>query len=135
MLTAADANPPDDVDAFIEAHWPAVLDASSDGGEEKVKAKFKNFTEERVRGVLADLDEIDSLLGSLLENWDVYRLGAVERSVLRMGLWELLHTDVPAPVVINEAIDLANWFSSPKSRAIINGVLDKFAKRNKGVEE
>ena len=40
-----------------------------------------------------------------------------------------------APVVINEAIDLANWFSSPKSRAIINGVLDKFAKRSKGAEE
>ena len=96
---------------------------------------FKNFTEERVRGVLANLEEIDSLLGSLLENWDVYRLGAVERSVLRMGLWELIHTDVPAPVVINEAIDLANWFSSPKSRAIINGVLDKFAKRSKGAEE
>ncbi len=136
MLTAADANPPDDVDAFVEAHWPTVIEASSEGGEEeKVKAKFKNFTEERVRGVLANLEEIDSLLGSLLENWDVYRLGAVERSVLRMGLWELIHTDVPAPVVINEAIDLANWFSSPKSRAIINGVLDKFAKRSKGAEE
>jgi N utilization substance protein B len=131
MLTAADANPPEDVDGFIEAHWPAVLDAAfGDDGEWKVKAKYKTFTEERVRGVLANLEELDSLLGSLLENWDVYRLGAVERCVLRMGLWELVHSDIPAPVVINEAIDLANWFSSPKSRAIINGVLDKYAKEH-----
>ena len=74
------------------------------------------------------MEEIDATLGRLLENWDVYRLGTVERAVLRMGVWEILHSDVPSPVVINEAVDLANWFSSPKSRAIVNGVLDKLAK-------
>ena len=48
--------------------------------------------------------------------------------VLRMGIWEMKNSDVPKPVVINEAIDLANWFSSPKSRSLVNGVLDKYAK-------
>ena len=45
-----------------------------------------------------------------------------------MGIWEMKWSDVPKPVVINEAIDLANWFSTPKSRSLVNGVLDKFAK-------
>ena len=48
--------------------------------------------------------------------------------VLRLGVWEMKNTDVPKPVVINEAIDLANWFSSPRSRTLVNGVLDRYAK-------
>ena len=60
--------------------------------------------------------------------WTLDRLGTVERAVLRMGIWEMRSTDVPKPVVINECIDLANWFSGPKTRSIVNGVLDRFAK-------
>ena len=55
--------------------------------------------------------EIDEILVPLLDNWDLYRLGTIERAVLRMGIWEMKWSDVPKPVVINEAIDLANWFS------------------------
>jgi len=43
-------------------------------------------------------------------------------------VWEMKWSDVPKPVVINEAIDLVNWFSSPKSRTLVNGVLDKYGK-------
>ena len=46
-----------------------------------------------------------------------------------MGVWEIRSTDVPKPVVINECVDLANWFSGPKTRAIVNGVLDKIGKQ------
>lgn len=70
------------------------------------------------------------MIEPLLENWDLYRLGTVERTVLRMGIWEIAYSEVPAPVAINEAIDLTNWFSSPKSRTLVNGVLDKYAKLN-----
>ena len=79
-------------------------------------------------GVLDHQTEIDDFLTPLLDNWDLYRLGTIERVVLRMGIWEMKWSDVPKPVVINEAIDLANWFSTPKSRSLVNGVLDKFAK-------
>ena len=129
MLTAADLNPPDDVAAFMAAYWTQVSDLDEeDGGPTTAKGKLKAFAEERVAGVLGSLQEIDALLVPFLENWDLYRLGTVERMVLRMGVWELKNTDVPKPVVINEAIDLANWFSTPKSRTLVNGVLDKFAK-------
>ena len=129
MLTAADLNPPEDVRAFMDAYWEQISDLDEeDGGAAKAKGKYKVFAEERVAGVLGSLKELDEILVPLLDNWDLYRLGTVERMVLRMGLWEMKNTDVPKPVVINEAIDLANWFSTPKSRSLVNGVLDKFAK-------
>ena len=129
MLTAADLNPPDDVQAFMAAYWDQISDLDEeDGGPTEAKGKLKAFAEERVAGVLGSLKELDGILVPLLDNWDLYRLGTVERMVLRMGIWEMKNTDVPKPVVINEAIDLANWFSTPKSRSLVNGVLDKFAK-------
>ena len=129
MLTAADLNPPEDTRAFMDAYWVQIRDLDEeDGGPMKAHGKLKAFAEERVAGVLGATKEIDDVLVPLLDHWDLYRLGTVERMVLRMGVWEMKHTDVPKPVVINEAIDLANWFSSPKSRTLVNGVLDKFAK-------
>ena len=129
MLTAADLNPPDDVQTFMNAYWDQISDLDEeDGGPTKAKGKLKAFAEERVAGVLGSLKEIDEILTPLLDNWDLFRLGTVERMVLRMGIWAMKNSDVPKPVVINEAIDLANWFSSPKSRSLVNGVLDKFAK-------
>lgn len=129
MLTAADLNPPDDIDAFIASFWETIATLDEAEGRFEAKGKMRAFAEERVRGVLASAAEIDAKLQPLLENWEIWRLGTVERSVLRMGIWEMDSTDVPRPVVINEAIDIANWFSSPKSRAIVNGVLDRYAKR------
>lgn len=133
MLTAADINPPDDIPAFIALQWEQLGTLEQDfGGPAKAKGKIKSFTEERVVGVLGALGELDKVIASHLDNWDIYRLGTVERAVLRLGVWEIAHSDVPAPVVINEAIDLVNWFSSPKSRTLVNAVLDKFAKSRNG---
>lgn len=128
MLTAADLNPPDDKVQFCIDFWNELALLDEDEGRVEVKGKLKDFAEERVLGVLDNLAEIDSIIEPLLENWDMYRLGTVERSVIRMGIWEIKYSDVPAPVVINEAVDLTNWFSTPKSRTIVNGLLDKFAK-------
>jgi len=129
MLTAADLNPPDDVPAFIASFWNQISDLDEEADEPaKVPSKLRAFAEERVAGVLGVLADIDAVLVPLLDHWDLYRLGTVERAVLRMGIWELKNTDVPRPVVINEAVDLANWFSTPKSRTLVNGVLDKYAK-------
>lgn len=130
MITAADVNPPEDIPAFMASFWEEIALGLPDDRSEptEVKGKLKAFAEERVTGVLSSLAEIDDVIKAFLENWDLYRLGTVERAVLRMGVWELKNTDVPRPVVINEAIDLVNWFSSPKSRQFVNGILDKYAK-------
>ena len=129
MLVAADLNPPDDVPAFIAGYWNQVVDLDdADGGPVVPPPGLRAFAEERVVGVLGSLAEIDDVLVGLLDRWDLYRLGTVERVVLRLGVWEMKNTDVPKPVVINEAIDLANWFSSPRSRTLVNGVLDRYGK-------
>lgn len=132
MLTAADLNPPEDIASFIATFWEEARTFGDDeGGPWRVKGKLKAFVDERVAGVLSAQQELDGHLVPLLDNWDLYRLGTVERTVLRLGIWELLYTDVPPPVVINEAVDIVNWFSTPKSRLLVNGVLDKFAKSRK----
>ena len=128
ILTAAELNPPgEDLRAFIDNAWDAIA-SLEERKDDKPCGKLKAFAEARVLGVLGDQARIDAILARLLDNWDLSRLGTIERAVLRMGIWEIASGGVPVPVVINEAIDLANWFSSPKSRPLINGVLDRYAK-------
>lgn len=131
MLTAADLNPGSTAEQVAKDFWLQLqtLDKNDGGvGPKPVRGKMKTFAEERVFGVLAELKELDAELQSLLQEWDLQRLGTVERAVLRLGAWELKHAEVPPAVVINEAVDLTNWFSNPKSRNIVNGVLDRLAK-------
>lgn len=129
MLAACDLNPEQDLDSEIASLWEQIASADdtlSVGG--KALKQLKLFAEERVKGVITNREEIDGILAPLLEDWELYRLGTVERAVLRMGVWEMKFSDVPPPVIINEAVDLVNWFSGPKSRSIVNGVLDRYAK-------
>ena len=129
MLTAADLNPPDDVQAFMAAYWDQVAGLEEEfGGPVEARGRLREFAEERVLGVLGAKDAIDAALSERLDRWELDRLGTVERAVLRMGAWELENTDIPCAVVINESIDLANWFSGPRSRTLVNGVLDRLAK-------
>lgn len=124
-------NPPDDVRLFIDSFWEEIVSLDDEEGRADPRGEAREFAEARVEGVLAKKQEIDGILVPLLDKWDLYRLGTVERAVLRMGVWEMKWSDVPKPVVINEAIDLANWFSSPKSRTLINAVLDRYGKEMK----
>lgn len=133
MLVAADLNPPGDKEAFIAGLWDLLASLEDeDGGPVAAKGDLRKFAEKRVNGVLDQVEAIDETLKGLIDNWELYRLGTVERVVLRMGVWEIGNTDIPAPVVINEAIDLVNWFSGPRSRRLVNGVLDKYAKGRTG---
>ncbi len=130
MLVAADLNPPEDVDGFIEGFFSVLptMETKEGGVRDRISAKVREFAATRARGVLLGREAIDGKLEALLDGWQLSRLGTVERAVLRLGAWELENADIPPAVVINEAVDLVNWFSSPKSRSLVNGVLDKYAK-------
>ena len=87
MLAAADMNPPADVQEFMASYWNQVSDLDSeDGGPQDARGKLKAFAEERVAGVLGDLEGIDAVISGLLVGWPLDRLGTVERAVLRMGI-------------------------------------------------
>lgn len=76
-----------------------------------------------VRGVLERADEVDAAISANLQEWSLERLGAVERSVLRIAMWELLSDEVPAPVAIDEAVELAKRYATPEAAKLVNGVL------------
>ncbi|PZS13137.1 MAG: transcription antitermination factor NusB [Pseudonocardiales bacterium] len=83
-----------------------------------------DFTVELVEGVQANLERIDEILSDYAEGWTVARMPGVDRAVLRLGVYELLwRADVPAAVVIDEAVELAKSLSTDESPRFVNGVL------------
>jgi N utilization substance protein B len=87
------------------------------------------FASRLVEVVLDRRAEIDDSLGELTTNWRLDRLGAIERSVLRVGAAELLRGETPPRVVLQEAIHLAERYGTARSARFVNGVLDAYARR------
>lgn len=83
------------------------------------------FVKDIVYGVITKINEIDELANKYLNKWTIDRLGNTDQSILRMGIYELLYTDTPDIVAINEAIELAKSYSDDDVKNMINGVLDK----------
>ena len=84
---------------------------------------------ELFRGAVGAAEEIDQRIRSSAEHWRLERIAAVDRNVLRLGIYELLHhRETPAPVVINEALEIARKFSGEDSVKFINGLLDHIRK-------
>ena len=83
-----------------------------------------DFAATLVEGVIAHRDEIDDVISSYSRGWTMERMPAVDRVILRLGVFEILHLDeVPDPVAIDEAIDLARELSTDDSPRFVNGVL------------
>lgn len=83
------------------------------------------FVKDIVYGVITHIDELDSIANNYLNKWTINRLGNTDQSILRMGIYELLYTNTPDIVVINEAVELAKLYSDDDVKNMINGVLDK----------
>ena len=83
------------------------------------------FARELVAGVRQHRAELDALIEQTAANWSLKRMAATDRNVLRLGAYELLHTDTPPRVAIDEAVELAKRFGSAQSSQFVNGILDK----------
>lgn len=83
------------------------------------------FVKDMVYGVITYKNDIDELANKYLNNWTIDRLGNTDQSILRMGIYELVYTDTPEIVAINEAIVLAKLYSDDDVKNMINGVMDK----------
>lgn len=89
----------------------------------------KGFAWELVEGVWANAPELDEVITKFSRNWRVDRMGRIEITILRLGIFEMLYrTDIPAKVAINEALELAKEFGEDSARSFINGILDSTAK-------
>ena len=83
------------------------------------------FTLELINGVLDKEEELNILANKYLNNWNISRLGLTDAAIIRIALYELLYTDTPSKVIINEAIELSKNYSDEKVVKMINGMLDK----------
>lgn len=89
------------------------------------------FANELLKGTLRHKDELDAMITSHADNWDLGRMAVIDRNILRLGTYELLHVqEVPAKVCINEAIELAKRFGDADSSKFINGILDAIHKKH-----
>lgn len=83
------------------------------------------FVKDTVYGVITYQNEIDKLINKYLNNWTIDRLGYTDQAILRLATYELMYTDTPSVVAINEAILLSKQYSDDDVRKMINATLDK----------
>lgn len=115
LLYSRDINPGANPDEICATFWRI----------RSARDTIRSFCEELARGVLEHLPEIDALLAAHCHNYGLERLAAVDRNILRLAVYELNYRhDVPAAVVINEAIEIAKSLGTPESARFVNGILD-----------
>jgi transcription antitermination protein NusB len=140
FLFQHDLSPPEDLDRALEEFWQTQRAAAI--AEEKGpatwgqqpelppptagEAEMRLFAEPLIRGTLQYRDAIDEQIKRHVQNWDFNRIAAVDRNVMRLAIYEMLHRDdIPPVVSINEAVDIAKKFSTHESGKFVNGILDK----------
>ena len=142
FLFQNDHNSPEDLDEALDHFWryqrPLVielLEGKTNWGQEKElppptddDLAIRDFAEPLVRGVLENIKEIDNRIQNLAANWDLSRMAGVDRAILRLAAYEIIHReDIPPVVAINEAVDIAKKFSTDESGKFVNGILDNMA--------
>jgi N utilization substance protein B len=96
------------------------------------KKETEQFAEALVRGTIDNLEEIDRVIKEAAEHWEMERMAAVDRNILRFAVYEILYrNDIPPAVTINEALEIAKKYSSIEAVPFINGLLDRIAKESK----
>jgi N utilization substance protein B len=107
---------PREVDKTLEEFWFLT----------RYSPEIREFASRLVKGVMEHKEEIDKLIIKNVTNWTLDRMAAVDRNILRFAIYELLYEEeIPPKVTINEALDIAKKYSTDKSSAFINGILDK----------
>jgi transcription antitermination factor NusB len=106
--------------------WGQV-DESEDKLGDREKRKCRKQALELITGVLDHIEELDKRIDQEATNWDIERIAAVDRNILRIGTYEIFHAEkVPGPVSINEALEICRSYGGgEESRPLINGILDK----------
>jgi transcription antitermination factor NusB len=140
FLFQHDLNPPEDLDAALAQFWDtqrAAAIAEEKGGAtwgqpvelpppSAEEAAMRLFAEPLIRGAIQNREAIDAHIKKFAKNWELHRIAAVDRNILRLAIFEMLfREDIPPIVSINEAVDIAKKFSTQDSGKFVNGILDK----------
>ena len=140
FLFQYDLNPPENLQAALDHFWSsqrmsAIADEKGDAkwGQttelpplSTAEAALRLFADPLIRGTLEHRDQLDAEIMKHARNWDLHRMAVVDRNILRLAIYEMLHRDdIPPVVSINEAVDIAKKFSTDDSGKFVNGILDK----------
>lgn len=109
-----------------------IIDGGSylpdDEEEDPTEGGPSEFARRVSSGVEAHQERIDEVIGSISENWTVHRMPPVDRSILRIAVWEMLYAeDIPSSVSINEAVEMAKVYGGDDSSKFVNGILGRLA--------
>jgi len=104
------------VDDALDAYYDTLVSEEHPGRDP--------FVSELVHGTIQHLGEVDDRITRHAEHWRMERMPAVDRNILRLAVYEMTHEATPAPVVIDEALELARKFSNQEAVQFVNGVLD-----------
>ncbi len=116
-LNGATKNPAAKLEEYRELFWMT---------QEPVPEHAAAFANELISGVAANLAVIDEKIARYTEHWELSRIAAVDRNILRLAMYEMLfREDIPPVVSINEAVEIAKRFSTRESGAFVNGILDR----------
>ena len=124
MLYQSDLNPdvdPDTVRAMIH--------------EQLRDDSLRQFAWILYTGVMERRDDLDSRIEGIAENWTLSRMTATDRNIIRLGAFELLHSDTPPRVAVDEAIELAKRFGAEQSPQFVNGILDRLVPKAAQTDE
>ena len=140
FLFQHDLNTPENIEAALEQFWETQRAAAI--AEDKgvatwgqpvelppltaEEAAVRLFADPLIKGALEHRNEADDIIKKHAKNWELHRIAAVDRNILRLAIFEMLHRDdIPPVVSINEAVDIAKKFSTQDSGKFVNGILDK----------
>ena len=116
MLYLTDQNPDADI------HW-----IRSSLEEELNDAELTHFAWRLFSGVREHKEDLDNQITAVASNWRIDRMAPTDRSVIRLGCFEIQHVGTPAAVVLNEAVELAREFGTENSSSFVNGILDRLS--------
>ena len=140
FLFQFDLNPPEQLEEALDQFWDSQRAAAL--AEEKgpatwgqkselppatdAEAQVRAFSDPLIHGVIEHRAELDERIQQYAKNWELHRMAAVDRNILRLAIYEMLYRDdIPPVVSINEAVDVAKKFSTQDSGKFVNGILDK----------
>jgi N utilization substance protein B len=140
FLFQHDLNPPENLEEALSHFWNSQRALAIAG--EKAPATWgqstplpppspdelatRLFADKLIRGVIERIPELDNKIQECAQNWDLRRMAAVDRNIMRLAIYEMLYRDdIPPVVSINEAVDIAKKFSTQDSGKFVNGILDK----------
>ena len=124
ILYQDDVNPdadPVETDRFLRARLK----------QDEASIEFANVL---YTGVRRNVQELDTMLSGMAENWAMQRMAVTDRNILRMGAFEILYTETPDRVAINEAVELAKRYGAKQSPQFVNGLLDRFLREVRKTE-